>query len=1059
MILESMEHSHADRIVTNHADENGEPPLHVAARCGSIEIMELLILHGANLGLVNGLGKTCLHYASQFGHASCLALALDYGADEYLEMLSHDGYTPLHLAVRSNKAECVKLLLESGADVSAETASGQSVYGLASQQRNGKILALLDEYDDLSDEDSFSDRFGKNNNGQNAENIFQGWKKCAVSPTNLKCTQLSIEGLVSPEKLSPSYPCLDNREASFARSAPVHTAFAISPIVGTNLDFPYDGQPQHSIFESRHWVPSYHREDHYPHDYPSDGGQFYHGNETWIIYFSVDGYPYFYNINQNWSTWNDPRKSSEQKANVPRATPLLHKHENGTRSASDESLRSPPIPPFSHIFSPNAAQPCSPAVPLNLITKIAVENCDLASEGPRETVLGEENASDEISSTTLGTRFPLSAKPRLDNDFRQLINTPNKEDGSETVVENSKSLELHSSTKVFHSSIGIDADSKSMVLVSPMKMRVEQVKSCSTGSNVNAEETYQKKASNVVTTTSKGSTSAVDNWKDPSPISALLVETERDYRSIKASQQLTVSSKGEDPKNILLAQIKSHSFGSRGPSLSTASGNPTPAFNSNMDNHANTDSKGILFAQTGSVTKLPCTSVQAEQSPASSTREKRNETSTTPPHKTAIDSCLRDLSATSEAKEIIEDPDMAKYFKTKAVGIPMEAVLHKMKQNGTETEKVNSSHSSEVTAITANVTSKVNETTDSMRSSKRQSQEQLKESLMQDETLKKFMRMASVGVPPQAVAQKMKQEGVDESKIDSFNKFHGLISSTSALPPPPPNDQPSEDLTEKVTEASSPVETRYNDHLKHILMQDETVKKFMRMASVGVPVQAVARKMHQEGVDKSKIDSFNEFHGLSGANSGFPKPTPQKSQHPKNDKFVTSKEDIAKDDTFSKYLKMKDVGVPIAAVVTKMAQDGIDGEKIHLFSVVFGLKTTSMSSSPNLSPKKLSPKPPMIRERRRASKALQKIHWTAVAEEKLQNSLWASESIEIDDSDIERFESLFSASTIEKDRVGQKTAMRKISTIKKKSSVIDPKRAVSLIMFLCSSSACLCSPD
>ena len=225
----------------------------------------------------------------------------------------------------------------------------------------------------------------------------------------------------------------------------------------------------------------------------------------------------------------------------------------------------------------------------------------------------------------------------------------------------------------------------------------------------------------------------------------------------------------------------------------------------------------------------------------------------------------------------------------------------------------------------------------------------------------------------------------------------------------------------------------------------------MRMAAVGVPVQAVAQKMHQEGIDKSKIELFNEFHGLASTKSNLPTRTPPKSNsQPTNiDKVAAiTKEDLAKDDTLSKYLKMKEVGVPIAAVATKMAQDGIDNEKIHMFGSVFGLKTTSSSRSPKLSPKKLSSKPTGQRERRRASKALQKIHWTAVAEEKLHNSLWASESIEIDDSDVERFESLFSASPIEKGNVGQKTTTRKNNNVKKESSVIDPKRAVSVIFFV-----------
>ena len=175
-----------------------------------------------------------------------MALALDSGADEYLEVLSHDGFTPLHFAVRSNKTECVKLLLESGADVSAETASGQSVYGLASKQRNDKILALLDEYDDLSDEDScYSQSDGE-------KHIFHSWKQCAISPTNPKYTPFYTGGLVSPEKLTPPHPNAKNGIASFARKAPLHSAFAISPIVGTNFQVPYDGPYPHITQQAHH---------------------------------------------------------------------------------------------------------------------------------------------------------------------------------------------------------------------------------------------------------------------------------------------------------------------------------------------------------------------------------------------------------------------------------------------------------------------------------------------------------------------------------------------------------------------------------------------------------------------------------------------------------------------------------------------------------------------------------------------------------------------------------------------------------------------------------------
>lgn len=1036
LILESMEHSRADRIITNHADENGEAPIHVAARCGSTEIMELLIIHGANLGLVDGLGKTCLHCASQSGHASCLALALDSGADDYLEVLSHDGFTPLHLAIRFNKTECVKLLLESGADVSTEAGNGQSVYGLASKQRNEKILALLDQYDDLSDDDSYAD------SRIDGENIFHSWKECAISPTNPKYSP-STGGLVSPENLTPPHPNA-NEIASFARRAPLHSVFTISPIVGTNLQFPHDDsyitqQPHRAILDSPH-------RDHDPRmdRYPSDGGKFHYGNETWLIYFTGEGFPYFYNADRNWSTWIDPR-FSEPNANIHSEKPSLHMNGSGTMIVADESRQSTPIPPINHKLTPISVRtPTSPAVPLNLISKIASESA------PDRFCENDEHISANIPSIASFT------EEESNNESRKLKISPNASNGIVTDGETSKRYPQI----LFNSTLDRvkDDDAKIMELASPKKVLGEQMESIRSGSGANTGESPQV-ASNLGSAKSRDFPIADDDTKDAGTRSVLLAQimsrSAIGGRVIRAAQASTKSEGGGEMNNMLLNQIKSHSSGTVGPSRASISQNLPFASRSNLEDGHNTDSEDTLSSQIDSHSKLTFVSDYAEQSSASQMREKLKGTSTTPSREATVVTCSMDSQGSSSSQvNPTDDPGMAKYFKMKAVGIPMEAILHKMKQDGVETERINSFQSSAVTASTAELTSGVNKTSTSMRSPAKESKAQLKDTLMQDDTLKKFMRMASVGVPAQAVVQKMKQEGVNESKIDAFKEFHGLVSSTTnALPPPTSTGQSSADRSQKAQEAVSPTQTRSTDQLKNILMQDETINKFMRMAAVGVPAQAVAQKMHQECIDKSKIELFNEFHGLASTKSNLSARTPLKSHsQPTNiDKVAAiTKEDLEKDDTLSKYLKMKEVGVPIAAVATKMAQDGIDNEKIHMFGSVFGLKTTSSSRSPKLSPKKPSPKPPGQRERRRASKALQKIHWTAVAEEKLQNSLWASESIEIDDSDIERFESLFSASPTEKGNVGQKTTTRKNSTVKKQSSVIDPKRAVSVIFILSS---------
>ena len=116
--------------------------------------------------------------------------------------------------------------------------------------------------------------------------------------------------------------------------------------------------------------------------------------------------------------------------------------------------------------------------------------------------------------------------------------------------------------------------------------------------------------------------------------------------------------------------------------------------------------------------------------------------------------------------------------------------------------------------------------------------------------------------------------------------------------------------------------------------------------------------------------------------------------------------------------------MPLMAIVASMSRDGVDKDKIQMFSCVNGLVTSAA--------KKRTTTP----HRRRASKALQKIHWQTVAE--VENSLWANPAIEdvIDDKEISRLEELFAKSP---KRSG--TKLKKKDTKKQMNNIIDPKRA------------------
>lgn len=116
LLLETASPSRSDAVVSNHKDPNEETPLHIACRRGYGGIVEALLHHGADLGLVDRDGSTPMHGAAGGGHAGALASLLDAGGDAVLEETNRRGDRALHLAAASGHIACVELLLGTAAE-------------------------------------------------------------------------------------------------------------------------------------------------------------------------------------------------------------------------------------------------------------------------------------------------------------------------------------------------------------------------------------------------------------------------------------------------------------------------------------------------------------------------------------------------------------------------------------------------------------------------------------------------------------------------------------------------------------------------------------------------------------------------------------------------------------------------------------------------------------------------------------------------------------------------------------------------------------------------------
>ena len=125
---------------------NLEAALLQAVEAGHEAVLELLLSHGADLGVRNDRGHSLLHLAATRGHCAILRRLLEAG-DDLLSVTEADseGLTPLTSAIIGDQAEAAALLLAySGPGIlEAVDSSGRSALDIAIYQGSTAMVELL----------------------------------------------------------------------------------------------------------------------------------------------------------------------------------------------------------------------------------------------------------------------------------------------------------------------------------------------------------------------------------------------------------------------------------------------------------------------------------------------------------------------------------------------------------------------------------------------------------------------------------------------------------------------------------------------------------------------------------------------------------------------------------------------------------------------------------------------------------------------------------------------------------------------------------------------------
>jgi uncharacterized protein len=123
---------------------NNDFPLHLAAKNGYVEIVQMLCEHGADLKLCRDPGITAFRTAQSNGHTEVMKILLEYEDD--INQADTKGKTPLHFAAIHHQTSIMEFLLDNGANPNVAEYNQKTPLFYAIRNNNIEGVKLLLEH-------------------------------------------------------------------------------------------------------------------------------------------------------------------------------------------------------------------------------------------------------------------------------------------------------------------------------------------------------------------------------------------------------------------------------------------------------------------------------------------------------------------------------------------------------------------------------------------------------------------------------------------------------------------------------------------------------------------------------------------------------------------------------------------------------------------------------------------------------------------------------------------------------------------------------------------------